>query len=256
MMHGEKIVTLSIAKISAVLTCGLVAVACSSDGGTLPKKSNAQKQFDTASRHMIHPVPQREVQQRVTRASGGTQPDFQTITFTDSQQPYPHEHNQERYISPGERFARTLDAHNSVRGAHNLPALTWSSRLANYAQQWANRSAKVRNCGMKHRPNHGPYKQQHGENLWWASPRTWSNGVRELQDINIQRVVKDWADEKPFYNYAANTCKPGEQCGHYTQIVWRETKEVGCAYQQCADKSQLWVCNYSPAGNYIGERPY
>ena len=211
-------------RVVLVIACGLIAIACSSDGGT-------------------------------KRASGGSQPDFQTITVTGSQ-PDPHEHIVERPISNGERFAGTLDAHNSVRAAHNLPPLTWSPQLANYAQQWANQSAKVRNCGMQHRPQQGTFQQKHGENLWWASPRTWSNGLRELQPVTIKRVVKDWADEKPFYDYATNTCKAGEQCGHYTQIVWRETKEVGCAYQQCADKSQLWVCNYSPAGNYIGERPY
>jgi len=231
MMFGENLINTGLIKISFGLACGLVAIACSSDGGTLPDK-----------------------EMEITRASGGTQPDFRTVTYAEPLDA--HEHAVERRVSDGERFARTLDAHNSVRGAHNLPPLTWSTRLANYAQQWANRSAKARNCGMQHRPSYGPYKQKHGENLWWASPRIWSNGLKELQPITIQRVVKDWADERPFYNYANNSCKPGEQCGHYTQIVWRETKEVGCAYQQCADKSQLWVCNYSPAGNYIGERPY
>lgn len=233
------------------LACGLLVAACSSDGGSRASEStsnNGNNSNRAPASNAIHA--------NNARASGGTQPDFETITFTDSEQPAPHEHNAERPISNGQRFARTLDAHNKVRRAHNLPPLTWSDKLANYAQQWANRSAKVRNCGMKHRPQQGRYKQEHGENLWWASPRTWSNGLRELQPITIQRVVKDWADEQPFYDYASNTCKPGEQCGHYTQIVWRETTQVGCAYQQCADKSQLWVCNYNPPGNYIGERPY
>ncbi|MGB1310270.1 MAG: pathogenesis-related family 1 protein [Leucothrix sp.] len=230
-MFRGKIITPNLIKIGLGLNCGLLAIACSG-GGTIPQKENP------------------------TRASGGSQPDIETVTFTHSQQPDPHEHFIERPISAGQRFARTLDAHNTVRTAHNLPPLTWSAHLANYAQQWANRSANVRNCGMQHRPQQGPFKQQYGENLWWASPRIWSTGLRELQPVTIERVVKDWADEKAFYNYATNSCQAGEQCGHYTQIVWRDTTEVGCAYQQCGDKSQLWVCNYSPAGNYIGERPY
>ena len=234
----NKKISRSLLTLGFSLACGLMITACSSDGGSRTSESAS----NTPS----------------NRASGGTQPDFTTITFanTDSQQPAPHEHHTERPISNEQRFARTLDAHNKVRTAHNLPPLTWSDKLANYAQQWANRSAKVRNCGMKHRPQQGRYKQEHGENLWWASPRVWSNGLKELQPITIQRVVKDWADEQPFYDYASNTCKPGEQCGHYTQIVWRETTQVGCAYAQCSDKSQLWVCNYNPPGNYIGERPY
>ena len=160
-------------------------------------------------------------------------------------------------ISNQQRFAGTLVAHNSVRAAHGLNPLRWSDSLAAYAQEWADHLAKTNRCFMRHRPQTaGRFKQQYGENLWWASPRVWSDGIKEVQNITIGRVVKDWADEKPFYNYQKNTCKAGEQCGHYTQIVWRETTEVGCAYQQCSDKSQLWVCNYNPPGNYIGERPY
>lgn len=161
-----------------------------------------------------------------------------------------------RPVSNAERFAGTLQAHNTVRRAHNLQPLIWSDSLAAYAQEWANHLASTNNCQMRHRPNSGRFKQQYGENLWWASPRIWSDGITEVQKITIGRVVKDWADEKPFYNYRNNSCQPGQQCGHYTQLVWRETTEVGCAYQQCSDKSQLWVCNYNPPGNYIGERPY
>lgn len=159
-------------------------------------------------------------------------------------------------VGNAERFAGTLHAHNAVRQAHNLQPLIWSDSLAAYAQEWANHLANSSNCKMRHRPNGGRFKQQYGENLWWASPRVWSDGMTEVQNITIDRVVKDWADEKPFYNYRNNSCQRGEQCGHYTQLVWRETTEVGCAYQQCSDKSQLWVCNYNPPGNYIGERPY
>ena len=230
MAHRNNKISKSLLTLSLTLACGLMIAACSSGGGNVNNTG---------------------------RASGGSLPDIVTKTVVnDAEQPAPHEHNTARPMSKGQRFARTLDAHNMVRSAHNLPPLTWSDKLANYAQEWADRSAKVRNCGMEHRPQQGKYKQQYGENLWWASPRVWSNGLKELQPITIQRVVKDWADEIEFYNYANNSCKPGEQCGHYTQIVWKETTQVGCAYQQCADKSQLWVCNYNPPGNYIGERPY
>ena len=44
-------------------------------------------------------------------------------------------------------------------------------------------------------------------------------------------------------------------CGHYTQIVWETTQKVGCAKIQC-DGFDLWVCNYDPPGNWVGEKPY
>ena len=154
-------------------------------------------------------------------------------------------------------FRGTLTSHNAVRSQLGLLPLRWSNKLASYAQQWADHQAKTQNCAMTHRPHQaGPYKQIHGENLFWASPKRWSDGRIERQEITIEEVVKAWADEVVDYNYNNNSCRAGEQCGHYTQIVWRETREVGCAISVCPDQSQLWVCNYNPPGNYIGEKPY
>jgi len=65
-----------------------------------------------------------------------------------------------------------------------------------------------------------------------------------------------WADEFPNYNYAANTCASGQQCGHYTQMVWRTSTQVGCASVTCSNGKVLVVCNYSPAGNTMGQKAY
>lgn len=154
-------------------------------------------------------------------------------------------------------FRGTLSSHNIVRTQLKLKPLYWSNRLARYAQQWANHQALTQHCGMQHRPHHNsPFKQIYGENLFWASPKRWSDGKTELQTISINEVITSWADEVVDYHYQSNQCRNGAQCGHYTQIVWRETQAVGCAKAICPDKSQLWVCNYHPAGNYIGEQPY
>jgi hypothetical protein len=72
-------------------------------------------------------------------------------------------------------------------------------------------------------------------------------------------VVDAWGNEKKDYDYANNSCQSGAVCGHYTQVVWRSTKLVGCGVASCSagnSKAQVWVCQYSPPGNYVGERPY
>lgn len=149
-----------------------------------------------------------------------------------------------------------LAAHNEVRAPLGLPSFTWSARLADYAQVWANTLATHYNCSMQHRSEVGREEWQVGENLFWAGARRWTDGRIEIEPISPRRVVALWAGEVSDYDYAANQCRFGAQCGHYTQIVWRDTQELGCAAALCGDLGQIWVCNYSPAGNWLGQRPY
>lgn len=137
------------------------------------------------------------------------------------------------------QFRGMVAAHNSWRARVNVPALTWSPMLANVAQQWANQ-LQSRGCPMQHSQNNN-----HGENL-----ASFSN-----MNASPQRVAGMWADERVDYNHNHNSCRAGKQCGHYTQMVWRETKEIGCGIAVCGN-TQVWVCNYAPAGNYIGQTPY
>jgi len=47
-------------------------------------------------------------------------------------------------------------------------------------------------------------------------------------------------------------------CGHYTQVVWSGTTHVGCAaaIDASCEWAQVWVCQYSPPGNYMGQTAY
>jgi pathogenesis-related protein 1 len=77
-----------------------------------------------------------------------------------------------------------------------------------------------------------------------------------VQEVRPSFVVDVWGRESADFQIEANACLPGRACGHYTQIVWRTTREVGCALRVCSAKDQVWVCQYQPAGNYLGQRPY
>jgi pathogenesis-related protein 1 len=149
-----------------------------------------------------------------------------------------------------------LATHNQVRASVGVPPLQWSGQMAAYAQQWAEHLAVNNGCKMQHRSHANANPLQAGENLYWASPLRWSDGRIEVQAISPAQVAQDWASERNDYNYVSNTCRPGAQCGHYTQMVWRSTTEVGCGMTVCPDKGQLWVCNYNPPGNWVGEKPY
>jgi uncharacterized protein YkwD len=129
-----------------------------------------------------------------------------------------------------------LEAHNAIRSRLNLPPLVWSAKLAAIAQEWAEGLASRRE--FAHRP-----KGSYGENLFEMT------GARASPD----RVVEEWASEARDYDYARNACRG--VCGHYTQIVWRDTRELGCG-RAVRGAREVWVCNYSPPGNRIGRRPY
>ena len=148
-----------------------------------------------------------------------------------------------------------LTRHNHWREAAGVPPLAWSEELAAFAREWADELASG-GCEMEHRPKTGRLAQKYGENLSWASPTTWSDGRTEVQSISPSSVVDDWDSEKADYDYESNTCAAGQMCGHYTQVVWAESRALGCAMTVCDDKGQIWVCNYAPAGNVTGERPF
>ncbi len=136
-----------------------------------------------------------------------------------------------------------LEAHNAVRHAASpapdpaLPDLAWDEDIAATAQAWSSR------CVFEH--SHGPL----GENLAF-----FSGDASTPQD-----TVDGWSSEAADYDYGQNGCAAGRQCGHYTQIVWRDTQRVGCGASSCTVDGfdgTFWVCNYDPPGNVVGEKPY
>lgn len=145
-------------------------------------------------------------------------------------------------------------AHNKLRAAVGVTEkLNYSRVLAASAQAWADNLKRNHHCQMHHSKPGGKY----GENLYWGSALSWSNGVNELQKLSPLQVVDDWGSEKLDYDYANNSCAPGKICGHYTQIVWRSTTSVGCGMAVCEDtQEQVWACHYQPAGNWLGKKPY
>ncbi|MCP3102717.1 CAP domain-containing protein [Myxococcus sp. K15C18031901] len=144
-----------------------------------------------------------------------------------------------------------LAGHNATRASAKptpspaLEPLTWDTSAEAVAQ------AHAAKCVFEHNGNRGNL----GENIYAATPGA----------ADTRGVVQGWSDEVADYDYAANTCAKDKQCGHYTQVVWRNTKRLGCATQTCTVNSpfgsrfptwQFWVCNYAPPGNYVGQKPY
>jgi uncharacterized protein YkwD len=145
-------------------------------------------------------------------------------------------------VSPATANELTV-AHNFWRKQVKSKPLVWSDDLARQARDWA--LTLLRTGKYEHRPD-SPY----GQNLaWFAGER-----------MNPAAVVDYWGNEVEYYDYEKNACIEEAECRHYTQIVWNDTQEVGCASAWGEHPKygvqEFWVCNYNPPGNMEGLRPY
>jgi uncharacterized protein YkwD len=121
-----------------------------------------------------------------------------------------------------------LSAHNLYRAKHCVPPLSWSPALAISSQRWADR------CIFDHQE-----ESDDGENLFWGTAGAFSQ----------EQVVESWYEEIAAYSFSAP--RVNDETGHFTQIVWRASKRLGCAVARCRG-NDFWVCRYAPAGNDEG----
>src|SRR5512134_2198211 len=79
-----------------------------------------------------------------------------------------------------------VKAHAKWRQEVGVEPLQWSPALADTAQAWADHLKTAQGC----KPTHN--QTQYGENLYWASALTWTDGRRELQKVSPTQVVNSW----------------------------------------------------------------
>ncbi|MEB3358992.1 MAG: CAP family protein [Synechococcales bacterium] len=138
-----------------------------------------------------------------------------------------------------------LDAHNRYRREVDVPPLSWSDDLATDAQVWADYLASLGGNTLQHDGS----RTGQGENLWLGTAGFYS----------VVDAVDAWGSEQQFFRPGTfpdvSTTGNWADVGHYTQIIWRDTEQVGCA-QATAGGNNILVCRYSPPGNFIGRPVY
>ena len=118
-----------------------------------------------------------------------------------------------------------LRFHNLKRCWHNAPDIKWNDQLAAEAKTYASR------CVFAHAGGN------FGENLAMGY-----NSITASQDA--------WYMEYLRYNFSSGSFSPAT--GHFTQMVWIGSTELGCARVQCA-QGAFDICRYKAAGNVIGQ---
>jgi hypothetical protein len=149
---------------------------------------------------------------------------------------------------------QVLEAHNSERRKYpGLNDLQWSPELTQCAQELAQRLAET-GFGLGGGAFSSPDLRDNplrpgellGENIFISLGR---QGVATGAD-----AVQAWISEKQGYNYERDD---GSMPSEFRQVIWKATQFVGCgrAYR-ISDGTTYVVCNYSPIGNWVGQKPY
>lgn len=135
--------------------------------------------------------------------------------------------------------AAALKQHNVYRAKHGVPPLAFSAQLNDIAQDYAEQLARINQ--LVHSDN-----TQLGENLY-----AFGSSGQALP--SPETVVDRWYSEIQNYNFD----KPGFHTGtgHFTQLVWKSSKELGMGTAQAANGTWYVVANYSPPGNISGQFP-
>ncbi|KAK1828619.1 CAP domain-containing protein [Podospora conica] len=156
-------------------------------------------------------------------------------------------------VTAGGDYANTMLYHHNVhRSNHSSPDLVWSTQLEDYARQAASK------CVFEHdlSPGGGGY----GQNLaFWGGTQGAAFGINRA---GAQAASNMWYNgELPLFP-GYGQANPGGNFaawGHFSQLVWAGTQQVGCVSRVCPAgtlsgmESIYTVCNYSPPGNMGGQ---
>uniref|UniRef100_A0A7N6A8F1 SCP domain-containing protein n=1 Tax=Anabas testudineus TaxID=64144 RepID=A0A7N6A8F1_ANATE len=122
-----------------------------------------------------------------------------------------------------------LKTHNDYRAKHGTPALELNSELTAAAQTWADHLLATGTL------EHSDTKD--GENVFTS----WSSAPLKLTE-----AVDSWYEEIKDYNWNSSGFRGNT--GHFTQVVWKDSKELGVGV--ATDGNRVFVVGqYRPAGN-------
>ncbi len=135
--------------------------------------------------------------------------------------------------------AAVLARHNEYRARHGVPLLTWNSTLADYGYSYINEIESTDHSACSGTLVHSPRTGLNfGENLAYGT-------ITDTQAVDL------WYDENVYYNYQDPSQSSGdfEQYGHFTQLIWRASTQLGCAIKRCNGNIIYVICEYHPQGN-------
>ncbi|XP_023511684.1 basic form of pathogenesis-related protein 1-like [Cucurbita pepo subsp. pepo] len=117
-----------------------------------------------------------------------------------------------------------VDAHNAIRAENGVGPVSWNTTLATFALDYA--KTRIATCELEH--SSGPYAE---------------NIAEAYEKSTAELIVKLWASEKEFYDPITKKCVK-EECGHFLNIVAKDTTSIGCAEVKCDNNFIFTICDY------------
>ncbi|KAG8192347.1 hypothetical protein JTE90_002167 [Oedothorax gibbosus] len=147
-----------------------------------------------------------------------------------------------RLVKNDEFVQECLRIHNHYRADHGSPCLHLSTEVSAFSQKWADRLAKEDHF---HHSNHPKY----GENLFVSYMSD-----NSLPMATAKEVVESWYAEQKFYPFGCHITRDIiYKAGHFTQVIWRNSRELGIGRSISRTNRVYVVANYFPAGNVFNK---
>ena len=167
-------------------------------------------------------------------------PDEINIKINDKISPYKIDINdKEKLLNLREKV---LKKHNEFRKKHGVGNLKLNADLCELAQSSAEK-----------------YSETVIENICMIPPKLYKDDIvgeniaiiDNNNSINMEDIVNKWYEEKQ--NYVFDSNKYIENTGHFTQLIWKKTKEIGFGYKKSNNGKVYFIAIYYPAGNIFNQ---
>ena len=138
--------------------------------------------------------------------------------------------------------ATALQLHNGARAQFGVAPVRWSEALEADALRHASYMAQT---GIYAHDMSAGRRAKSGENMWRGQRGVFS------YEVMLGLMVDEVRLFRPGIFPSVSASGEWHDVGHYTQIVWPSTTEVGCALSAGPTMDYL-VCRYAPKGNQDG----
>eukprot|EP01083_Nonionella_stella_P037230 101502_1 len=131
-----------------------------------------------------------------------------------------------------------VDWHNDARRSVNPSASNMKTMKVSYPLYKSAKVAAQKMCStgrLVHSGARGVGENAGGGNMEY----TMKGFIAEKRKWSYKKIGSDWA-----------------KSGHYTQMIWANTNQVGCYTATGCKTYAMTVCHYKPGGNYKNQYPY